>query len=230
MNISIVIPTYEMHRYGVGYLDRLLESILNQSSIPYEVIISDHSINEEVDTYVANLNGIISHPVKYFRNENGRGSSSANLNNAIRLAEGDVIKPMFQDDFFYSMEALLLLDAWFEDGASWVACGNNMFKRDRGYYDPLIPSWNNDMILGKNTLSSPSCMAYLNNGMLWDERLLWMMDCEFYQRLYERYGEPTIEEEILVTNRAHDKQLTNLLSDERKAWEVSLMKKEHGRD
>ena len=92
----------------------------------------------------------------------------------------------------------------------------------------MIPYWNDDIVYGENTLSSPSCLAYRNNGMKWDERLIWLVDCKFYRELYDRYGEPTIGDAILVTNYGHEGQLTHTMGQEKKDWELNLIKKEYG--
>jgi len=226
MKISIVIPTYEYGGKGVEMLDRLIWSLSAQSFTNYEVIISDHSVNSDIMDYCLDEYTV---GVIYHRNKQNIGNSSANLNNAIRYATGEIIKPMFQDDWFYdNFNALSVIHNHFEHGAKWVVVGNNTFTDEKKYHNDFIPSWNDDIVFGHNTLSSPSCMAYLRCDEQWDERLVWLMDCEFYHRLYTKFGEPTIDPRILVTNYGHPLQYTHLIPNERKQWEVDLMRAEHG--
>ena len=112
--VSICIPVFECQgsasgRKGEEYLSHLLASIKKQTYKNIEVIISDHSVDDSLmklwqiwkeDTGIDSI---------YVSNSNNRGSSESNLNNAISLAEGDFIKPMYQDDFFHSENALELM-------------------------------------------------------------------------------------------------------------------------
>jgi hypothetical protein len=52
-----------------------------------------------------------------------------------------------------------------------------------------------------------------------------MMDCEYYKRYFDKYGEPFIlnENHIFVTQ--HKNQVTNLITQERKNKEVELIQK-----
>lgn len=225
MTISIVIPAYEAGGRGVEFLSNNIDHILLQSFSDYEIIISDHSIDGKISKY---LSYVDDDRIRYYMNSNGRGSSSVNLNNAIRYATGNIIKPMFQDDYLFHPKALEIIVKRFDEGAKWLVCGNNSTYDRKNYFNEMIPYWNDDIIYGLNTLSSPSCIAYLNNGMVWDERLIWLVDCKFYRELYDRYGGPTIEDAILVTNYGHEGQLTNTMGQARKDWELNLIKKEYG--
>jgi glycosyltransferase involved in cell wall biosynthesis len=223
MKISIVIPTYEMKGVGVSFLKYNIERIHSQSFKDYEIIVADHSEDYAISQLCSTIPD-----VKYFRDSRGRGNSSANMNNGVSHATGEIIKPMFQDDFFFSPLALAQIHGHFVAGARWVVCGNNVTTDREIFSREMIPSWNDRIIFGVNTLSSPSCLAYLNCGELWDERLVWLMDCYFYNRLFMRFGKPTIESDILVTNLCHSKQLTKLLPKSVKQYEVDLMKREYG--
>lgn len=222
MKISIVIPTYEYNGKGVYFLDRNLCRIFDQTFTNYEVVVSDHSLDNKIEDYCREL------PVIYHRNTEKIGNSSANLNKAISLSSGDIIKPMFQDDFFFSKDALNTIHDWFvlyEE--NWVVC-RCCIEGEWGLKSVWIePYWNDDMVYGANTLSSPSCLAYRRCDEIWDERLIWLMDCEFYDRLYHRFGEPGIINDILVVNYQHKEQLTNIIAQKRKQFEIDLMKKEH---
>ena len=53
--ISIVIPTYESKGKGVLFLSELMDTIDNQTYRNFEIIISDHSFDDEIKNYVENL-------------------------------------------------------------------------------------------------------------------------------------------------------------------------------
>jgi glycosyltransferase involved in cell wall biosynthesis len=227
MKISIVIPAYEMHGKGEAFLRYNIERILAQTFNDYNVIISDHSIGDELKTLVESFND---NRLVYLKNLFGRGSSTANLNFGVSNADGQIIKPIFQDDYLFATDALDIIHNDFLRGYKWVSTGCNHTEDRTLYYKDYVPSWNNDMVYGHNTMSSPSCIAYLKScDISWDERLLWLIDCKFYYEMFKKYGLPYFENRILITNFKHSNQVTNLLSKERKQWEVDLMKKEYPR-
>ena len=90
--ISVCIPTYEMNGKGAEYLEYSFNILYQQTFTDFEIIISDHSktdlIKELCDRWATVLD------IKYLRNEYKRGSSSANVNNAV-IARIDNIKAIY---------------------------------------------------------------------------------------------------------------------------------------
>ena len=71
--------------------------------------------------------------VEYIRNPENRGNGPANTNNSIDLCDGDIVKVMFQDDFFYDTEALeKMYKAMSNSSKKWFACGAT-HTRDDGH-------------------------------------------------------------------------------------------------
>lgn len=210
MKISICIPTWEQYGLGGKFLEHLLLSILSQDFNDFDVIISDHSIDKTIenicDGYKQKLDLI------YIKNEIKRGNGPANTNNAIKSCNGDIIKIMFQDDFFFDTNALKIIQKKFEtENCGWVVNGCNHTSDDaKSFYNLMIPKWNDRIIFGVNTISSPSVLSFKNTGrFFFDENLTMLMDCEMYYKLFKEYGTPTIINECLVTNRIHQNQISS---------------------
>ena len=55
--------------------------------------------------------------------------------------------------------------------------------------------------------------------LLFDESMTWVLDIDYYQRLFKRYGEPTILDSYDVVLGCGDHQVTNILSKEDKESE-----------
>ena len=55
-----------------------------------QIVVSDHSINDDIQDY-CNLNEHNLN-IKYIRNENDRGDPASNTNNAIDNSDGEIIK------------------------------------------------------------------------------------------------------------------------------------------
>ena len=209
--VSIAIPTWEFYGRGAEFLDDLIRTIEVQTLTDYEVIISDHSENNDVENVTKHYEkkGM---NIKYVRNTENRGNGPSNTNVALDLCTGEIVKVMFQDDFFYDDEALeKIYDALTESDKDWLVCGCNHTRTDgRDFYWTLMPTWNNELLKGVNSISSPSVMAFKNDKVKdrFDENVVMMMDCEMYYRLDKLYGQPVYLHDDLVTNRVHKGQIS----------------------
>ena len=64
--------------------------------------------------------------------------------------------------------------------------------------------------MGKNTISSPSVLTIKNEKpLLFDEKLIWLMDVDYYKRCYNKFGNPKIINNINVVNRIGLHQVSN---------------------
>jgi len=226
-DITIVIPTYEMHGMGAAYLSFSFDKLKTQTLSNFDIIVSDHSSNNSIkelcDKYSSSLD------IKYIKNTEQVGNSSANLNNAIKYAQGDIIKILFQDDFLYSDSSLEDIKNNFLSNKekSWLiaSCGHS--NDGNNFYNKIIPVFNRQNLLsGINTVSSPSVVSFLNSGDIieFDENLVWMMDCDYYVRMEEKFGLPIVLSETNVVNRIWEKQYNNMIPLERKNQETEYIK------
>jgi glycosyltransferase involved in cell wall biosynthesis len=215
MKISICIPTWEQYGRGVEFLKNNFEILLSQTYKNFNVIISDHSKDDNIKLLCDEYSNHFE--IKYFKNENFLGNGPANTNNAIINADGDIIKIIFQDDYLYDEKALELTLKEFENNeCMWLVCGCN-HTHDDGltHTNEMTPYWNDAIKRGVNTISSPSVLSFRNNNpCLFDENLTMLMDCDMYQQLYVRYGLPTILPDCLVTNRIHKHQISTLYNQD----------------
>jgi hypothetical protein len=222
---SITIPTYGYNGKGSEFLEHSLKIISNQTFKDYEVIISDHSVDDTILNVVKSWESVID--IKYLKNENGRGVISPNINNAMKHSNGVWIKVLFQDDFLYDNESL-------ENQYKFIIKNTNMkwfmtrfFHSNDGktYYRLYNPVWNNHIWTGNNTMGCPSGLTLLNDDLIYfDEGLNWLMDCDYYQRLFIKYGEPKILDEITTVNRTWGERLTDTTEESLKIKEFFLLK------
>lgn len=213
--LSVCIPTYEMHGLGAKFLEESFLILEKQTYKDFNIIISDHSQNEEIkklcERYSASLD------IKYIKNESDRGNSSANLNNCIRNATGKIIKILFQDDFLFDEKSLEKTVKNFDlEKDHWLVSACEHSKDGKNFIRPFYPKYNHKIHLGKNTLSSPSVLTIKNDSpLLFDEKLIWLMDCNYYRRLYDKYDLPKILKEITIVNRIGNHQITKTLATAR---------------
>jgi glycosyltransferase involved in cell wall biosynthesis len=215
--ISIVIPTYESNGKGVILLSELLESIYKQTYKDYEVIISDHSIDDDIKNYIENWFGKMS--ISYHRNESKKGNSSCNMNNGIKFASGHFIKIMHMDDKFCDENALQIINDAItnsEKEVYWGAVGfNHFFELENKIDKFMVPNIIFNPTIGESSMNGCPSVSFFKNHMdtYFDENLIIINDFDLYYRLLKEYSNPLIISDTLVTVRMHSNQVTNLLDD-----------------
>jgi glycosyltransferase involved in cell wall biosynthesis len=86
-----------------SFIKKNVESFLKQTYQNLELVISDHSVGDEIKEYIISLNNP---KIVYIKNENDRGLQVENMNNAISNCTGDYIKLMNHDDYMESKDTI----------------------------------------------------------------------------------------------------------------------------
>lgn len=215
--VSICIPAYEMHGRGAEFLGQLFESLRQQTFQGFEVILSDHSRDNVIQDTCQKWTTVF--PIRYLQNTVLRGNASANLNNALEAATGDIIKPMHEDDFLFSPKALQeIVDSVANiHEFVWGASGFVHTDETRShFYGGQTPCFPPDTPVVANTIGAPSVFFFRNHkGILLDEHLIWINDAELAYRLNATFGPPVILESTLVAIRQWPRQVTHTLAGTR---------------
>jgi len=226
---SIAIPTYEMKGKGVEYLRQSFQILKNQTFKDFEIVISDHSKNDDIKNLCEEWKDTLD--IKYFQNTKDIGSSSSNINNAIINSKGEWVKILFQDDFLYNDQSLenthkVIIE---NSDKKWFASSCEHSNDGNTFYRPLYPKWDDRMLYGFNSISSPSVITIKNDStrLFFDKDYIWLMDCDYYQRYFNKFGLPTIIPDITVVNRTWGDQLTNTIPDSVKKNEHYQILKKH---
>lgn len=167
-------------------------------------------------------------PIAYYRRTERLDNPSANLNNAIQNSSGAYIKPIFLDDRLYTTDALEeFAYAAKKTNAGWLASGS-VYTSDTIIHarrkNPFLHTRN---LVGVNLLGMPSVTMFKNDGLLFDEELVWLLDCEFYHRLYLRYGNPYIIRKYLVLLREWPGSVSSGTQEEMKLREEAYVMEKH---
>ena len=223
---SIAIPAYGYNGKGVDFLNHSFKILTDQTIKDFAVIISDHSQDDTLKDLCDRWSNLLD--IKYFKNELGRGFISPNLNNSLKNSNGKWIKILFQDDYLYNNESLQELKNFIdqESESIWIASsfwhtndGKNLYRRLKPRW-PTQPIWE-----GHNSIGCPSVIAIKNDNIIYfDDDLNWLMDCEYYQRMFSIYGHPKILDLDMVVNRNVEDRLTNTISHEQRAYEYNKLK------
>lgn len=147
------------------------------------------------------------------------GKMAENTNSGIKRARGEYIKILYLDDYFtdeFSLENTMgMLDIYTNE---WVVVGTDNNKS---------PIWTNDIETGNNKLGSPSALIFKNrfqDNLLFDEKMSWLLDCDYYKRIHEKYGHPLLIEGNFITLGQGDHQMTHILTGKQKLSEHLYMK------
>jgi len=201
--ISICIATYEMGGYGHTFLDQLLTELKIQTFQDFEVVISDQSNDTKILEVCQKHSNLLD--IKYFKYFYNRGKAACNINQAMKYASGEIIKILYQDDFFVTPEALGKIFEKYQQGAKWVINGfTHSDNQKKNFFNTRIPFYQDAVIIGENSIGNPSNFSILaSERMYMDESILYVVDCEFYYRVKQKLGLPVIVEDILVCARHH---------------------------
>src|SRR3990167_2787565 len=143
------------------------------------------------------------------------GSMLVNTNAGIKKAKGEIIKILYMDDWLTNPNSLqIMVDVMdLKPEINWLIAGTST--------NPT-PEWTDDIETGNNKLGSPSALMFRNrfeDNLLFDEKLSWLLDCDLYKRLKEKYPEWIKVLGNLVSFGGHEGQATNLMSDDYKLSE-----------
>lgn len=225
MKISICIPTYEMGGKGKDVLKRNFDIFLTQTYKDFEVVISDNSEDDEIQN-LCTQSEYSSLPINYFKNP--RKGMAQNTNSAIQNAKGEIIKILYMDDFLAHENSLKEIANNF--AGNWMVTGCEHYDGIKRY-NPHYPTYNNRIHTGKNTIGSPSVLSIKNKDVqLFDENMTWLLDCDYYKRMYDKYGKPTILNEINVVIGTGKHQMTNILSKKAKRKERYYIAKKYKKE
>ena len=232
MKVSVAIPTFEYYGRGVEFLDDMFRTIASQTLKDVEVVVSDHSLNDDTELYCHENEHDLN--IKYVHNENLRGNPSVNTNNAIDHCSGEIIKLFYQDDFFYDTEALeKMYKAMTNSNKSWFVCGAiHTIDDGKSFFNPMYPRWDEKMMLypGYNFIGGASVLSIKQEVKTrFDIDTVMLLDVDFYYHCMLEYGMPIFYNDVLVGVRADNPNtLKESITDEEIEKEFQHCHKKYG--
>ena len=224
--LSVCIPTYEMHGEAKKMLTHSFDIFKKQTFKNFEVVISDNSEDDVIKNLCENPE-YQSLNIKYFKNP--KKSASVNTNEAIKKASGKLIKILHMDDYLADENSLEDIVSNFK--GDWLVTGCGHDTGDRKIINLHFPKYNKKIYLGKNTIGAPSVLAIKSeNPLLFDEILIWLNDCDYYKRCYDKFGAPDILNKINVIIGIGKHQTTNNIDNALKKKEKAYMEKKYAKE
>ena len=127
--VSILIPSYKAQ-----YFEFALQSAIGQSYQNTEVVVSDDCPTDAIAQIVARYQSIKS--IRYEKNKNPDGVGTNNNINCLRMARGEYVKFLYDDDLLMPFAVQYMLDAFLANAAAnprlvlserWYIDGQNRF-------------------------------------------------------------------------------------------------------
>lgn len=176
----------------------------------FSIVIPIHQMNGGAEFLWRSVNALTKQTLQDFEiiiTQNGK--MAENTNSGIKRARGHLIKVLYLDDYLAHKDALQVIFDAFRGHWLVTAADNNR-----------NPHWTPDVETGNNKLGSPSALTILNEDpLLFDENMSWLLDCDYYKRMYEKYGEPVILNDVNVCIGVGEHQMTHILTNEEKESE-----------
>lgn len=212
-SISVAIPAYEYSGKGVEVLNFSLNQMLQQTFQDFELVISDHSVDNEIENVCKRWSNYFD--LKYFRNENDRGSGSANFNNCIKNCAGKIIKLLCADDWLFSRDSLQITYDAFDENTNFLATGYYHSRDRRNYYNPHYPQMNENYHY-INLIGTPSCVSVRNFKDIpeFDKNLFYAYDCDFYRSYIDKFGGYKLVNNITIGNYIWENSVTSTVNNE----------------
>ena len=206
--LSICIPYFLDDHQDLMYLKELLRSIQTQSFTNYEVVLSEDSASP-LKLEVENVYESLSESTQLRLVKSQVSGVSANVNYAVSLARSKYVKILFHDDLLAHANSLSeIIKSLDSSNKRWLLSACDHFNQESGELGPsMVPKLNKLLFNAKNTVSSPSVVAFRADSFLeFSQSLSLMMDCEWYIRMVHNYGKPTVLKNVTVINRVHSNQ------------------------
>lgn len=204
--VSAIIPTKDRPEM----LSRALQSIIDQTYHPIEIIVVDDGSTDQTETVVKGFEA----DVKYMRNEQPMGAATAR-NRGVEAANGKFIAGLDDDDEWHPERIERLVKAY--DSSFSCVTSDVRFR-----YQRRAAAWSKPEII------TPDDLFYSNqvgNQVLvsrerlldvggYDENLEAAQDYDLWIRLSTRFGPvKNVKEQLQIIHQEHDKErITNSVS------------------
>lgn len=194
--VTVIIPTYKRAKY----IKRAIESVLNQTYKNFELIIVDDNnpntkeredLEKIVKPYLKNPK------VKFIQHEKNKNGAAAR-NTAIKIAKGDYITFLDDDDFFLKERLKILVDALDKEKSFNAAYTGGVILYKNIFNAVKSGNLQKDVLMQRSFMKTGSNMFFRADALKsldgFDERFSRHQDLEIMVRFFR-------ENKILAINK-----------------------------
>jgi glycosyltransferase involved in cell wall biosynthesis len=191
ITLSILIPSYS---YSEG-IDRILSKLSNVSDFRFEIIISDDSPDDEVQSVVEKHNNTL-HNIIYIKNMPSLGAVN-NWNSLIAKAKGEYILVLHHDEFPLDYDFIGSLVKYIEINEYPDVVLLQCFLMEEGFGRKYLHAPNflktgiikffPSFLIIRNVIGPVSAFVF-KAGLAepFDKNLVWLVDVDFYYRILKK--------------------------------------------
>jgi len=215
--LSIILPTYERIE-GLKCLLSKIDSNLVKSGV-IELIVSDDSLTDLVEVFCRNNPCFI-----YIRHDN-TGNPIDNWNSGIRLATGFYIQVLHHDEYPKDSSTYGEIIKHLSKKSCNILVPRCHFIKNceeivtsfaQSFFTQRIVIRFPYLLLGFNVIGSPSLFIYINKRDVFDRKLTYLVDVDFYfkQMNYSRKtgtGGVVLSSSVFLSDTTFDQSITKSL-------------------
>ena len=205
---SVIIPAYNQ----LGLLQQALQSVLQQEGVAFEVIITDDSTGNDIETYIQALDD---NRILYHRHSLGQ-SAADNWNHGLSHASGDYIILMHHDEAMADANYLNRICQRMAEGYD-IIVSQVRVKIDGKLREKHFPAWLKRYVLRHpvclflfNVIGPCACLAFRRElQQPFDPRLRWFVDVDWYYRQLKEQEKVCYDDSLWIeSTHGHEGQIT----------------------
>lgn len=214
--VTVIIPTYKR----ANYIERAINSILNQTYKDYEIIVVDDNnpntddrkaLEVKMEKYKLNKNVIY---LQHEKNKNG----AAARNTGINIAKGEYITFLDDDDYFLPTRLEKMVQALDNNIAYDAAYSSSLIVKNSKIvsinYANRNGNFQKDLLMQKSFFGTGSNLFFRANALKdlngFDERFIRHQDIELMIRYFNKYNILCVNDILVVKNNNDRKNVPNI--------------------
>jgi teichuronic acid biosynthesis glycosyltransferase TuaG len=187
LTFAVVIPVFN----GERYIQNAIESCLAQTIPPNEIIVIDDGSTDNTATIITRINAS---NLLYIKNEKNAGPSFSR-NTGMQVAKSGWIMFLDADDIFHERK-IEVIRFFLQRNKSVKAIGHSfnlqsdpLFQLETSWQQAMIPEQiTTRQILLRNRIVTPAFAVSKQNGLLFNELMMFAEDHDFILRTVEKFG------------------------------------------
>ena len=220
--VSIIIPTHNRKER----LERALNSVLDQTWRPIEIVVVDDASDDDTPEYLSSLQDEYD-SICVLRNETSRGAA-VSRNIAISHAHGEYITGLDDDDYWRPTRIERLMEE-FEEGFSAVCSYDRMVmdEREAVWKKPTMITLDDLLYYNRVGNQVLTRKEYIEKVGGYDEELPSAQDYDLWIRLVLEFGPVrTVTQPLQVVNMEEDRERITTSDKKIKGYEQCFKKHE----
>ena len=220
--VSIIIPTHNRKER----LERALNSVLDQTWRPIEIVVVDDASDDDTPEYLSSLQDEYD-SICILRNETSRGAA-VSRNIAISHANGEYIAGLDDDDYWRPTRVERLMEE-FEEGFSAVCSYDRMVmdEREAVWKKPTMITLDDLLYYNRVGNQVLTRKEYIEKVGGYDEELPSAQDYDLWIRLVLEFGPVrTVTQPLQVVNMEEDRERITTSDKKIKGYEQCFKKHE----